>query len=187
MFFRLDPIFQAVLRRTEKTDTRMDIRRDESETMGGKKRGTSKEQTPIPWEDTTEVSVVALRNFLEELLGLPEPETSSPHPDTGLPPAPHSPPTAVQNEMARANDAYLKTGRAVHDKNIENPTVHHVEHSPGVQLAADFSERDLSLLKECLEDLRDLEKSGITLLNLRRTLTFLESIRQAIIDAKNLT
>jgi hypothetical protein len=43
----------------------MAIRRDESENFGRKKRGENEASAKsIPWEDTTDVSILALRGFL---------------------------------------------------------------------------------------------------------------------------
>ena len=48
MLSRLDPVFRTILRRTEETDTRLHIRRDESQGQEkGKKGPESGEYTPL--------------------------------------------------------------------------------------------------------------------------------------------
>jgi hypothetical protein len=81
VFSQLGPLFKTTLRQAEQADTRLQIRREEKDNPG--KRQDSEEQaeeTGGLWEDSTEVSVGALRTFLIEFLkgrGETGPETTS--------------------------------------------------------------------------------------------------------------
>lgn len=178
---RFDPIIQAVTRRAESVYTKMGIKRDESEDLGRKKRGNGDgEAKSIPWEDTTEVSIQALRGFLEDLIGI----------GADTPPAVinTAPPPQSNSAAARAAHAYQATGQIVHDKNIEAPPVPHAPQQPAtdtaVRLGEDFGEEEIALIRDYIRDMIALEQRGVTELTLRRSLTFLESIKLAIEDAK---
>lgn len=180
---RLDPFIQAVARQAENIYTKMAIRRDESENSGRKKRGENEASAKsIPWEDTTDVSILALRGFLEDLLGvshsniLGQSTGELPFPDvkeTGG----DSPQSSAISYAARA---YRTTGRVVHDENVTAPPPVITTTSSDLQLGDDFGEAERDMMRGYIADLTEIEKRGITHLTLRRSLTFLESIKQAI-------
>jgi hypothetical protein len=180
---RLDPFIQAVARQAENIYTKMAIRRDESENFGRKKRGEDEAAAKsIPWEDTTDVSILALRGFLEDLLGVSHSVSNAQSTgeltltlDAGLgsqPPAP-----SASSYAARA---YRTTGRIVHDENVTVPPPVIATTSSDLQLGDDFGEAERDMMRGYIADLSEIEKRGITHLTLRRSLTFLESIHQAI-------
>lgn len=187
---RLDPLIQAVARKAENIYSKMAIRRDESQDLGKKKQGSGAEDlTPIPWEDTTDVSVVALRGFLEDLLGLAH--TGTLNSDILPLPTPPTPqPNAPQTAASHAANAYRATGRVVHDENVEifepSPIIPDapLQSDTDVRLGDDFGEEERETMRGYLRDLTELERRGVTFLTLQRSLTFLESIRQAIELAK---
>ena len=186
---RLDPFIQAVARKAEGIYTKMAIQRDESQDLTRRRKDQNDtDATPIPWEDTTEVSVVALRGFLEDLLGLAH---SIPQANTDilpLPPVPDNQPTAPQTAASHAAQAYRTTGRVVHDENVEivepSPIIPPSAPDTDVVLGDDFGEEEREVMRGYLSDLVGLERAGVTFLTLRRSLTFLESIDQAIKSAK---
>lgn len=183
MLSRLDPVFRTILRRTEETDTRLHIRRDESQGQEkGKKGPESGEYTPLAWEDSATVSVAALKAFLQTLLQgtLPAKDTPSPHS--------FSPERETGSVSYRAARAYQTTGRAVHDPNIEAqlppPPPAGGGAAEAVSLGSDFSEKDLADVQRFVADLIELERLGVTDLTIQRSQTFLEGVRQAIEAAK---
>ncbi len=184
---RFDPFIQAVARRAEGIYTKMAIRRDESQDLTRRRKNQDDTaSSPNLWEDTTEVSVVALRGFLEDLLGLthslPQMTTDS----LPLPPVSADQPTAPQTASSHAAKAYRNTGRVVHDENVEIiapvPVIPPSEpvSDTAVRLGDDFGEAEREIMRGYLQDLVGLERAGVTFLTLRRSLTFLESIDQAI-------
>ena len=186
---RLDPFIQAVARRAEGIYTKMAITRDESQDLTRRKKdGGDGDKVSIPWEDTTDVSILALRGFLEDLLGLSHPSLQTGANDLPLLPVNAEQPTAPQTAASHAAQAYRNTGRVVHDENVEMPApapiIPPAASDTTVTLGDDFGEAERELMRGYLQDLVDLERKGVTFLTLRRSLTFLDSIHQAIILAK---
>lgn len=175
----------------------MGIRRDESEDLTRKKKGDGDaEPHAIPWEDTTEVSIVALRGFLEDLLGVTHhtaAEMEGAVAVAPLAPVEHS----VNPQAARAANAYQSMGRAVHDRNVEMPHSQPppaLPSSPALEspasetgIESDFSEEDRERLRGYIADMNMLEQKGVTTLTLRRSLAFLDSIHQAIEEAMGIS
>lgn len=186
---RFDPFIQAVARRAEGIYTKMAIRRDESQDLTRRRKDEGDtDASSLLWEDTTDVSVVALRGFLEDLLGLTH---SDPHMNTDLlplPPVPADQPTAPQTAASHAAQAYRNTGRVVHDENVEIvapiPIITPSTSATDVRLGDDFGEAERGTMRGYLSDLANLERRGVEFLTLRRSLTFLESIDQAIKSAQ---
>lgn len=186
---RFDPFIQAVARRAEGIYTKMAIRRDESQDLTRRRKDEGDtDASSLLWEDTTDVSVVALRGFLEDLLGLTH---SDPHMNTDLlplPPVPADQPTAPQTAASHAAQAYRNTGRVVHDENVEIvapiPIITPSTSPTDVRLGDDFGEAERETMRGYLSDLANLERRGVEFLTLRRSLTFLESIDQAIKSAQ---
>lgn len=182
MFSRLEPLLRPVTRRTESTDTRLAIRRDESKEQGGRKRGHSEaDYTAIPWEDIAAVSTASLKTFLQSLLLGSAPQAVAPAAPATPEPERHSPTTLG----ARATGAYQTMGRAVHDRNVEIE-VQPVAAAPAdtTVLGGDFGEAELKQVRQFVSDLIDLERRGIHELTIQRSLTFLESVRQGIAQAQ---
>lgn len=186
---RLDPYIQAVARKAENIYTKMAIRRDESQDLTRRQKNEGDaDASSIPWEDTTDVSVVALRGFLEDLLGLNHASLQTGADDLPLPPVQAEQPTAPQTAASHAAYAYHTTGLVVHDENVEmttpTPIIPPSASDTTVTLGDDFGEAEREIMRGYLSDLIELERAGITFLTLRRSLTFLDSIDQAIKSAK---
>jgi hypothetical protein len=185
---RFDPFIQAVFRKTETINSKMSIKRDESQDLTRRKKGDGNtEISPIPWEDLTEVSVIALRGFLEDLLGLTHPNLS---PDLTM--SNHSPiPAPLQDEAhqkaAKAAMAYRTTGKMVHDENLHvapaTPSFSVPDEGSGVTLGSDFGEVERAIMLGYRQSLIELERRGVEFLSLKRTLNFLDSIGEAIEQA----
>ena len=196
---RIDPIIQAVVRKAETIYSKMGIRREESEDLTRKKKGGGdNDAQALPWEDTTEVSIAALRGFLEDLLGIGHFSPQESEVTSIPPPLPAPIEHAVNPTAARAVNAYQSMGRVVHDRNVESSPFLQPSYTIPSDVAAedskespektvlgdDFTDDDRARLGGYLKDMVYLESRGVTTLTLRRSLTFLESIHQAIEDAK---
>jgi hypothetical protein len=189
MFSKLDPVsVPSQARKAESSDARMDIRRDESQT-GGQKKGQQGDHayTPIPWEDSAVVSTGGLKVFLQSLLqGATPQKQDSQTPNKTVEETITAAALPQDSRMGRAAQAYQTTGRAVHDRNIEDisPTpVPASAASETVALGSDFTEDDLKSLRQFIADLSELERRGITEIPVERSLSFLEGIRRAISSA----
>lgn len=188
MFSRLDPILRPIVRRTESTDTRLNIRRDESKTYDeGKGRGNPEDYAPLEWEELAEVSTAALRAFLQSLLHGPVgPGT----PSKGVP-APEEPKPGPTTLGSRATQAYQTMGRAVHDKNVVTETSPNLPtvatdaaHPETSVLGHEFGPDEIKQVEQYIGDLIELERRSISDLTIQRSLPFLESIKLAIADGQ---
>lgn len=181
MFSKLDPIFQTIVRKIEQTDPRMDIKREGHGNEGDKGKDES-ETTPsaLLWEDHTDVSIVALIAFIENLV-----QSAVTVPPSSSPPSPSAefpisrteittPSASVQH--ARAISAYRHAGHALRSpfSSVSPPSMEAPE------LSTDFSDDDVAQLRSCLSDLILLQNKGVKSISLRRSTTFLASISESI-------
>ena len=182
MFSRLEPLLRPVTRRTESTDTRLAIRRDESKEQGGRKgSGGGDDYTPVPWEDVAAVSTASLKTFLQSLLlgSAPPAAPVTLSADASVPR--HSPTTLG----ARATGAYQTMGRAVHDRNVDADLAPPAPvPADTTMLGTDFGEVELAQVKKFVSDLIELERRGVHELTIQRSLTFLDSVAQGIAQAQ---
>jgi|GEM_PF-1371501 len=187
-----DLFFQAVVRKAEKIYSKLELHRDESGNLGRRKKSPTDEETKSSlWEDTTDVSIVALRGFLEDLLGVQHSKNTADNSSFVPIISPDTPYPVSQQKIAASNaaKAYQTTGRIVHDENVDAGTAKPIiptrpMPSSDTELGEDFGEGERDKMHEYIRDLTQLERQGITQLTLRRSLTFLESIHQAIEGAK---
>ena len=168
----MDNIFLGLPpRMVERANTRLEIRRDESENKQSKKdRGDAGDAGAIEWEDTAYVSIASLRAFLEGLISS----------EGALGPAPPPVHEASTTINARAANAYQSTARAVHDTNIVAP----VAPPPTNAVEADFSEDEIARVRGYIGDLVELSRGGITELALEKKANFLDAIGAAIDTAR---
>ena len=185
MFSQLGSLFKTQLRRAEQADTRLQIRHEDKEDQG--KKEDSKEEsvdTSALWEDSTQVSVEALRTFLVEFLksrggDVPEeivPQDKNSSIMSRLTPE-YRPP--VTNRAARAIKAYS----SLQSQNYDPPA------TPPDPLSASTEEVDLvSLLKAdelrtihvLIAELDHLATKGVQTLTIEKADTFLESLVLAV-------
>lgn len=179
MFSRLEPIVRPIVRRTESTDARLAIRRDESQDLGQRKsRGNEEEIAPIPWEDMATVSTSSLRAFLQTLLHGATVDAAPP--EAAL----RSEPTTLGS---RASNAYQTMGRAVQDRNVVTesapglpPVSTDAPHPETAVIGHEFDAVEVKQVEFYISELLELERRGIQELTIQRSMNFLDSIRDAI-------
>jgi hypothetical protein len=163
--------------RVTSSNTRMEIKRDESQAQNRKAKDSDGDSyQSIPWEDTTEVTVSALRAFLHTLLYGDEAQTA---------PIAQTPPPSTR--AGRAASAYQSTARAVHDPNVTAKAPPPVTPQPVDMAEGDrpildesFGEDERLLIQTYLQDLSRLQGLGVEVLTIQRNLTFLEAIGESI-------
>jgi len=180
MYSRLDPIFRALPRRTESTDTHLGIHREEKQDDRKRKDGHGKdEEDSALWDDSTVVSVRALKVFLSGMLGTSV-DANNEKIDIDDDPgdgsvaqtrAPSSP------QAARAMQAYGGRSRAVEPPQHPNSAMQSAESS--LKLSAE-EER---VIHRLVADLDVLAGRGVTDLNIRRNKSFLQSLVDAVAEA----
>ncbi|MCM2344543.1 MAG: hypothetical protein NDJ24_08285 [Alphaproteobacteria bacterium] len=172
---RLDGIFRTGLRLTENADTRLGIRRDESEDgQHPKKQHEREPDAASGWEDQTTLSVIALQQFLRALIAT----------DSIYQPAPeqHTAPVTLSPQQKTAHQAahaYQSTARHTPPVPPATPPVPIAPPPDNPTLSA-AENRAIHLL---LQDLDILLQQGKTTLSIRKDGNFLESLQKAVAAA----
>lgn len=185
MFSQLGPLFKTTLRQAEQADTRLQIRREEKENQGKKDDAEeSAEETSALWEDSTEVSVGALRTFLIEFLksrgdSVPEaPELQGENTSimSGLTPESRPP---VSNAAARAVKAYS----SMQAQNYGPPPVVETASEPQaeeVDLVSLLAADELRTIHVLIAELDILARKGVQMLTIEKADSFLQALVEAV-------
>lgn len=186
MFSQLGPLFKTVFRATEHADARLEIRREEKES-GRKKndRNEAEEDTGALWEDSTGVSVSALRTFLFEFLhknNAPEPASDIAESIVTMPPLQTAP---VSSVAARAVKAY--GAMAAHNHPAPPPPVLQAPpEQPPEDLASLLEANEIRQIHRLIGELDGLARLGIDSLSIKLDgRTFLDAVAEAIRLQKN--
>lgn len=192
MFSQLGPLFKTVLRQAESADTRLAIRRDEKHDQGRKQDFDSpSDDTSALWEDSTSVSVAALRTFLVEFLktrgeALTEEETAL----SAAAIEQHRtkdavPPPALSARAARAAKAY--GAAASHPTVTDMPETDEAEtaEEPDINLADLLAADELRTIHRLIHELDILERRGVNMLLIEKAETFLQALVAAVQTEKD--
>lgn len=185
MFSQLGPLFKTTLRQAEQADTRLQIRREEKENQG-KKQDTEEtpDDTSALWEDSTEVSVGALRTFLTEFLksrgdAIPEQTASSGENVSimsGLTPESRPPAT---NVAARAVKAYSSM-QAQNYGPPPAPTPAPEPQQEEVDLVSLLAADELRTIHVLMSELDILAAKGVQTLTIEKADSFLQALVEAV-------
>ncbi|MBN8520506.1 MAG: hypothetical protein J0L77_01225 [Alphaproteobacteria bacterium] len=191
MFSSLGPLFKTIFRQAEAADTRLGIRREEK--RDGRKRpdfDPSDDDNSL-WEDSTDVSIPALRLFLQNFVTgqdgsaqtSPSASISTPQAEIKTSMIPESPPPAiVPGVTAKAISAYQTMGQRSPSYVPPAPIL------PAAQVTSDvdmLSASDIRIIYQLLEDLEKLSAQGYETLSIGRANSFLESLANAVALLKN--
>ncbi len=192
MFSSLGPLFKTIFRQAEAADTRLGIRREEK--REGRKRPDLEpsDDNNTLWEDSTDVSIPALRLFLQNFVtgqdGSAQTVTSAPlpgsHAEVKTAPAPASLPGApVPGTTAKAISAYQTMGQRSPGYTPPAPPA-----APAAQVISDvdtLSASEVRVIYQLLDDLEKLSAQGYETLSIGRANSFLESLANAVALLKN--
>lgn len=180
-YSRLDSIFRTSFRHTETTDAWLGIRRDEGQDTRRKKQHKEEEKdSDSLWEDSTSISVSALKAFLGSLIkdGTEEPyeETAEEKPQED--PSPRKP----SGQTARAAQAYQTTARATDhtDEVVPQQDAGTRDQTTTVELSVE----EKQVIQQLLVDLEVLAKQNIEQVTIQKAPSFLESLVRAVQKAK---
>lgn len=178
MFSSLGPLFKASFRQTEQTDTRQSIIREEKEEGRRKKR----EENPVKddefWEDSTSVSVDALRTFLMNFLKGATLTDKIRENETPPPVRMPEERTPADTRTARALDAYQSMAEKTR-ASTPPPDM------PAPQSEVDLvTSEEIRLMHELIKDLEILSARGVETLKIEPAGSFLAALRNAIIVVK---
>jgi len=179
---QLGPLFKTHLRQAEHADTRLEIRRDEKHDQGKKQEYEAQdEDTGALWEDSTAVSVEALRTFLIEFLksrGDEVPEAGIPLADgsigSGMSPE-YRPP--ISTRAAQAVKAYSSM-----QAQMTPPTMppEPSKSAPAVDLVDLLHADEIRTMHVLITELDALWRKGIQTLIINKAETFLEALVLAV-------
>ncbi len=180
MFSQLGPLFRTHLRQAESTDARLEIRRDEKQDH--KKKDEQEGEADAGgslWEDTTSVSVEALRAFLIEFLktrgdDMPQTQITG---DTAFaqPPQPEKR-TPINNRAAQAVKAYTSmAGQSQYE-----PPAQEKSEAEEVDLVSLLKADELRTIHILIHELELLARKGVQTLTIEKADTFLEALVVAV-------
>ena len=188
MFSQLGPLFKTTFRHAESTDTRQMIHHEDKNK--GRKKGDDErpDDDSDMWEDSTRVSVDALRTFLINFLNGATVQTGLAAAAQNTPAASTPPPRPANPATARAAGAY----QSMADKLEPH---HYTPPAPVADLPADegptatdadlLHAAELRLMHELIVDLDALDKAGVLELVIEPAESFLEGLRIAVQNAKS--
>lgn len=183
MFSQLGPLFKTVLRQAEKSDARLEIRREEKENPEKRQESDkSEEESSFLWEDSTGVSVEALRTFLSEFLKTRgEVNGEAAAFDTGddvsiNPSLPQK--EAVSTVAARAVKAY--SSMAAQGVPPVIAETDNEEDTAEVDLVSLLAADELRTIHVLIHELDLLARRGVETLTIEKADTFLESLVRAV-------
>lgn len=174
-----------MFRRTERADTRQNIRREESTSQRKIREDDKKKKSPADSViDETEVSINSLVSFLNDMLrentqSAQEQSFSSMAENMTEPDTQNTKRPQAENKTApsQAASAYQSTATKIEAPAYSKDNVVKPEDSVH---AVTLDSKDRKTLEKFVADLRELSKNGIGALNISRAGTFFESLREAI-------
>jgi len=184
MFSNLGPLFKTAFRKTEETDTRQHIKREERDIA--RRKNDEEEDSRISidlWEDKQSVSVEALQAFLTNFIQgktfrKSNPASADTSKNSALKTAQSPPPTTPKNtQTARAVSAY----QSIAEKTAP-PQSAITENKKSEMIAeADLIESDETRrIFALIEKLEKLKENGVTDLTIEPADSFTESLERAI-------
>lgn len=185
MFSQLGPLFKTHLRQAEKSDARLEIRRDEKQEHGKKQEFEEPDTGGGDlWEDSTAVSVEALKAFLIQFLksrGDDVPEASAvPEASEILTQTPEYRPP-VNNRAAQAVRAYSSMA-AQHGAMPPPPppSPPETEKAQSVDLVSLLAADEVRTMHVLITELDALSRRGVQTLTIEKADTFLEALVLAV-------
>lgn len=188
VFSQLGPLFKTTLRQAEQADTRLQIRREEKDDPGKKQDPEEQsEETGGLWEDSTEVSVGALRTFLIEFLkgrgeNVPE-ETSQNSENMSISNILETKSSPAATPAARAARAYS----SVQNQTYSAPPAPVAPPEPpaeDVDLVSLLEADELRTIHVLIRELDQLAGKGVHNLVIEKADSFLQALVEAVRLAK---
>lgn len=182
MFSQLGPLFKTHLRQAEKSDARLEIRRDERNEHGKRQeKEPEEEDTSGLWVDSTEVSVDALKAFLVGFLtsrGDDVPEAQGATMEHAAPSPEYRPP--VNTRTARAVKAYSSmAAQSAPPPPPPEPTENKASEE-AVNLIDLLAADELRTMHALITELDALARKGVQTLTIEKADSFLSALVMAV-------
>jgi hypothetical protein len=191
MFSQLGPLFKTVFRRAESTDARLEIRRDEKREQGKKQEFEEKPPDADDlWQDSTQVSLDALKTFLVSFLknhGAESPpdktsQIQSVYEEMNLSPEVRNPSSTMAARAVKAYGTMQTHGGGVFHSPQPDPQKETTKES--VSLVDLLKSDEVRTMHRLIEEINGLSARGTTHLTIEKADTFLEALVLAVINAK---
>lgn len=185
MFSQLGPLFKTHLRQAEKSDARLEIRRDERNDQGRKHdEPPQEEESSALWEDSTTVSIEALKVFLSGFLTSKTgtaPETSnrslSQAETESLPQEPLHP---VNTRTARAVKAYGSAAAQASPPPAPPQMPENNSDRNDLDLSELLEADELRTIHVLVTELDNLARNGVQTLTIEKADSFLKALVFAV-------
>lgn len=170
------------MRQAESADTRLGIRRDEKHEQNKKDHPEKEEEDEsLLWNDSTTVSVEALKTFLNEFLKTkniePETQASGTSQEDTYRPEPLKPTTTIAARAMKAYGSYVDHEPAV-------PPVEPQEQETPEDLSALLRTDEVRTMYGLIRELTALHNRGVEFLTIGKADTFLEALVIAVENEK---
>lgn len=177
---RLDALFRTTFQPAQQTDTWQGIRREEPQGEHSKKNTYKHQDEKLEEEDHATLSVMALHEFLKNLL-IQAGEKMAWNVEQTMPPedTDQAITAPLRSASATAARAYQTTARAVAGQSIdfsERPINTQTPSGPSITLSAD----ELRTIHQLIQDIEDLGRRGISSIPLLPAETFLQSLELGV-------
>ena len=188
MLSQLGPLFKTIFRKAEQSDARLEIRREEKENYKQKEHEEEEEVNDIDlWEDTTYVSIEALRSFLVDFLksygdASPENNINSEIETINKMPQLSQPQNAINPQAARAQEAYAAMSVYAAPAAVKEESKPSLERKSLVDLLESDEIRTIHIL---IKEIDHLAKRNVHTLVIEKAETFLKALVMAVEKQKN--
>lgn len=181
MLSQLGPLFKATFRHAEESDARQNLPHQVNKDDRRKDQDDPRDRSDL-WEDSTGVSVVALRAFLINFLAGTTQQTGLAHmPESAAPDATAAEPQRPANTAtARAAGAYQSMADKMEPHHAAPPMAPPAAPRTDADLVA---AGDIRLMHALIADLERLEQAGVEMLTLNPAESFLQSLKNAVDEA----
>lgn len=175
MLSQLGPLFKATFRHAEESDARQNLPHEVNKDGRRKNDGADDNHVEL-WEDSTGVSVTALRAFLINFLGGTTKQTGM-----AAAPAPEQPPPVNNTAAARGAGAYQSMANRLEPYATSVPPLPAID---APRTDADLvAAADIRLIHALIANLEVLERAGVDTLTLEPADSFLHSLENAVNSA----
>lgn len=186
MLTALGSLFRSTLRQAQAADTRLEIRRDhDQEQRRQNDRPDGDDDSSSLWEDSTSVSVGALRAFLLEFLAARGVQGVEPSDAQDLLPTYVPPVREPGNPIAaKAMKAYAQTSAQSPPAEPHQAPPHAALPSDNSDLSSLLAQDEITTMRELIRELDLLAARGVQDLTIERADTFLEALVAAVSRAR---
>lgn len=197
MLWNIQPFVKTLFRRSEKTDTRQAIRREENVPQRRREETDDNHATRKRLvDDQADVSIEALISFLSDMVESNAPDSQEksfssmaedmtlPHEDEVLEDSKDEGAPQQQGRVAQAASAYERTATDIEARSYAEKEDRPAQPADSAHVV-DLEKGDRLFLTQKLAELRELSHHGVETMNISRGGTFYDALDEAIAFQKD--